>query len=465
MEQVSVAKLDLILRRGLCLLLKNLHIAFSSGASVLSRLVPMAAALVTPQGLQLLQAPTPSKPSYEALRYLMLRLISTGYRPDIPWRDHEYYPKPPRVGTGHKIRETNDIAVHNHNNSILHRVPVALHPLIVDNLCGLDTLNLSASCRKMRIQITPLIQIRHTPVTRADKYSFTSQSYVIRYAKMVEVELAWPLVKSRPARVLCSFCLQAHNREAFSTTSLRQGPYERACKGATGTFRICQHKSLTFSQLQRLVGLNLRTCTGHNNIAVLCSRAGHRMSIPAFQALQEVPPPVVPRRSRTRTFHPQAMNLSYLRPQTILGNFGDLHTRRGVLISNEDWPSVTFGSEHQHEKELWTKRQILETLIGMNEYICPHLRTSSLNLWHKKPVLDLAIHLRYHLGDANEVYSADKEAFSMCGEPDCHTMFGHSLAPIYDGWKFQPSPRIFQIWRRIGQLRDVKEPKWVAQLE
>ncbi|KAH4098675.1 hypothetical protein HBI40_103690 [Parastagonospora nodorum] len=58
----------------------------------------MAAALVTQQALQLLQVPTPFKPSYEALRYLMFRLISTGCRPDIPWRDDEYYPKPPGVG-------------------------------------------------------------------------------------------------------------------------------------------------------------------------------------------------------------------------------------------------------------------------------------------------------------------------------------------------------------------------------
>jgi hypothetical protein len=101
----------------------------------------------------------------------------------------------------------------------------------------------------------------------------------------------------------------------------------------------------------------------------------------------------------------------------------------------------------------------------MNVYICPRLRTSSLNLWNNKPILNLEIHLRYHLGDGNEVYSADKECFGMCGESDYHTMFGHSLAPIYDGWKFLPSPRIFQVWRRIGRLSDVKEPRWVAQLE
>ena len=159
------------------------------------------------------------------------------------------------------------------------------------------------------------------------------------------------------------------------------------------------------------------------------------------------------------------MNINYLRPKAILGDFGDLHTRWGVLISNEDWPSATCDSQHHHKKELWTKRQVLETLIGMNMYISPHLRTSSLNLWHNKPKLNLAIHLRYHLGDVNEVYSADKEFFGMCGESDCHTMFGHSLASIYDGWKFLPSLRIFQVWRRIGRLMNVKELKWVAQLE
>ncbi|EAT82003.1 hypothetical protein HBI56_082290 [Parastagonospora nodorum] len=109
----------------------------------------------------------------------------------------------------------------------------------------------------------------------------------------------------------------------------------------------------------------------------------------------------------------QAMNINYLRPKAILGDFGDLHTRWGVLISNEDWPSATCDSQHHHKKELWTKRQVLETLIGMNMYISPHLRTSSLNLWHNKPKLNLAIHLRYHLGDVNEVYSADKEFFGL----------------------------------------------------
>jgi hypothetical protein len=209
--------------------------------------VPIAAALVTPQGLQLLQVPTPSRHPHESLRYLMFRLISTGCRPDIPWREEEYYPKLPRVGARHKMREKIDLAAHNYSDSILYRVPVALHSLIIDNLSGLDILNLSATCRKMRIEIKSLVQLRRTHVARAAKYAFTSQSYITRYAKMVEVELTWPLVKSRPARVLCSFCLQAHNREAFSTASLRQGPYKRACRGAVGTFRICHHKSLTFS--------------------------------------------------------------------------------------------------------------------------------------------------------------------------------------------------------------------------
>jgi hypothetical protein len=86
--------------------------------------VPMAAALVTPQGLQLLQVPTPSNHSYESLRYLMFRLISTGCRPDISWREEGYYPKLPRVGARHKMREKIDLAAQTYSNSILYRVPV-----------------------------------------------------------------------------------------------------------------------------------------------------------------------------------------------------------------------------------------------------------------------------------------------------------------------------------------------------
>jgi hypothetical protein len=138
--------------------------------------VPIAAALVTPQGLQLLQVPTPSRHPHESLRYLMFRLISTGCRPDIPWREEEYYPKLPRVGASHKMREKIDLAAHNYSDSILYRVPVALHSLIIDNLSGLDILNLSATCRKMRIEITSLVQLRRTPVARAAKYAFTSHT-------------------------------------------------------------------------------------------------------------------------------------------------------------------------------------------------------------------------------------------------------------------------------------------------
>jgi hypothetical protein len=398
-------------------------------------------------------------PARDVFLYLIYRLHASHNRLDTSWHDHEYFRRPPRLGFRQTKQRAVKIADQNRENSKLHRLPNELLQQIADHPDGADLMSFHSTSRRMRGGLLPVVQ-HQPPITQVDRTLFMARLYISRYARMVDVQRTWPVTGRRPTTVLCGFCLQSHPRHAFNAANLARGPYCRACRRARGIFQICPHKTLTFLQLRSVLGYSLSVG--------LCTNVDHPPTAPP----DPPPPPLnlqpgmpivgayVARASGIRFFGSHPISHEYLKPKVVRKHLGDdLRTRRGFIVSEKLRAPRIFYKWLGAATERHIRCRIVEILVGMDEYICPHLRTSSLELWHTKARIERVSHGEFALNDSFDISpKQDRWCFAQCGEPDCNTRIGYAnVRPrgFYSG----QSVTVFQIWRRIGPLEDVRNPQ------
>lgn len=54
----------------------------------------------------------------------------------------------------------------------------------------------------------------------------------------------------RLKKLLCSFYLKSHPNSVFGPTAESESPFTHICLGARNGLRVCEHRSITFAELQ-----------------------------------------------------------------------------------------------------------------------------------------------------------------------------------------------------------------------
>jgi hypothetical protein len=129
--------------------------------------------------------------------------------------------------------------------SALCRLPVELYLEITTYLEPADTLSLAAVSQHFSILSSSNPQ--HTKETLQD---FSRRLKRDVYRLKANKEVCKDISKLR--HLLCKFCLSSHPRRMFDPSEAKKLPHTRECFGAR-TFRVCEHRELTFSEMQRLV--------------------------------------------------------------------------------------------------------------------------------------------------------------------------------------------------------------------
>lgn len=391
-------------------------------------------------------------PSPDARFYVLRRLVNTNFKHGLPWHNCDYFPAPERRGRGRKIRAAKHLIVENHWNIGLCRLPTELLTWIGDQISGEELLALRATCRQMRA-IVPLERNSHQPpVSRNDRVMFVMRMYIDRYRSMADCELyrgqSTPLTQTLP----CSFCLALHPRTAFTRGELRKSPYERVCKGIVGHFRMCEHRAHSSIEFMPL----LRHINGSPALVTMkCMNAVHRWArhFPESRYL-------LPKLTRGP---PHEADVVRVRKGFIMNFNIRSHSRRRNLSSSLA-PSLPMRGLAA-KRRLY--RRIDSVLAAKNEYICPHLRTSSPSIWrHESPKPRDPLHDANALKDGKDADGEDGWArFAVCGEPNCETRFGtaYIYTPLWYRGSFREAV-VFQIWRRVP-IGDARDKRWLAQIE
>jgi hypothetical protein len=144
--------------------------------------------------------------------------------------------------------------------STLCRLPVELYLEITTHLEPADTLSLAAASQHFSILSSSNPQ--HTKETLQD---FGRRLKRDVYHLKANKEVCKDISKLR--HLLCKFSLSSHPRRMFDPSEAKKLPHTRECFGAR-TFRVCEHRELTFSEMQRLV----RGMAAKDPCVILCDR-------------------------------------------------------------------------------------------------------------------------------------------------------------------------------------------------
>jgi len=127
---------------------------------------------------------------------------------------------------------------------ILSKFPDEIWLNIISNLDDeLDQIVLSRACRRTRNLFPP----RHFAV--ATKYWKEEQLESFRLRQWVDLMGLGDTLQLL-GKAACGPCKKAHDMSAFETEMLAKLASDRACKGATGLFRVCEHKVLKFEDVK-----------------------------------------------------------------------------------------------------------------------------------------------------------------------------------------------------------------------
>lgn len=256
--------------------------------------------------------------------------------------------------------------------NLLHRLPAELILDVAELLEPTDFLSFRASCKWAYRVVQPLSTgiLRDTILAEGSTMDFSRYTtwetlrlllvrddialrfHRDRFGRLASSEILTQILYGKQAsKALCGFCLDLHAVSAFSPAELAKSPYERKCVGAMANFRLCEHKHVSLHDIinlrqqgQRVVGfqnpqrtlLCTKGCchqyplfTQHN------AGSGGRDTLTLVQDYKVAPPHTLTQQARASTGQ----------------------ETRGLF-------DVT----------LWEIRGIL---MKLDEYICPHMRTSS----------------------------------------------------------------------------------------
>jgi hypothetical protein len=101
------------------------------------------------------------------------------------------------------------------------------------------------SPREKRILLRSLADARYEMVKRLRKDDFVMLAALEDYSRINNP------THSRIQKLLCSFCHTSHCVSKFGKDALHEPALTRVCRGAKGTFRVCEHQAFNFTDLQK----------------------------------------------------------------------------------------------------------------------------------------------------------------------------------------------------------------------
>ena len=325
--------------------------------------------------------------------------------PISTWCVHNLYP--PNVIHRRKAeRLGQNRFVENMKSSALCRLPGELLLEIVEYLKGADLLSLATSTRHLKSLLET--KNRRGAAVSDDRKEFTRRLHRDDYHHLATAEESKAV--SKLENLLCSFCYARHPKRYFDKAEIEVSPHTRKCFGSTGVFRVCEHRTVTLPELQQ------GPPTSPGDSVNICDKRHDRSSFhhgPQLQGMLEY------------TF------------------------------------SQSFALLKEHQFLPISRLQMRRALDELDEYICPHLRTSSWAVFHllcKRIQQEVAA---MHIDECiwpERVENAGMYLTAQCEGKNCCTEFGTYRAAYDPGI-------LFTIWRDLGKLQDANGVKWLAQIE
>ncbi|PSN59337.1 hypothetical protein BS50DRAFT_658744 [Corynespora cassiicola Philippines] len=166
----------------------------------------------------------------------------------------------------------------NITSSTLCKLPVELILMIGNFATDADLLSLSVSCRLFR-SILAIESEKRPPLPATERKEFHKKLNKDLFSAMARVESSSRAAK--PRKLLCSFCLVKHPKRMFGKDAALESPFTRACRASTALLPVCEHRSLTFAEIQDLLSKSEdKTCVR------LCNHGGH---CPAHMTVSTTP--------------------------------------------------------------------------------------------------------------------------------------------------------------------------------
>jgi hypothetical protein len=287
--------------------------------------------------------------------------------------------------------------VHNCTCSSFHNLPVELILEIADCLPPVARLAMQRVCSKFRTNLT----LRGTAPELGDGVLTVGQAFQFVFLLRRDKELRLqddydqkcnlPLLNSTLDRLGCSGCRTTHEIENFSAKQLSLPPKARICKGLEASFPLCEH--LSFSGQCLLRGVRELYCElGHHHDI----HGNYMRGI----GLQETP------------------------------HFG-FHGGHIITI-DRIVPLLVIG-----ESDRTTHDLLSSALRRRDAYICPHLRSSSLELFDGRSMTaecsdytfseiredTYKAPCRYQLRPCHQLRRGQCVAWSQCPSQDCFTRY------------------------------------------
>jgi hypothetical protein len=388
----------------------------------------------------------PFPPSWldESHYYVAFRLRITKLHHASAWYDPQLYPKKDKTGQRNLEGVPQTAAS---ENDRIHRfclLPLELREMVTIYLDNADILSLRATSRAMRNDVGYELNQRQELLTQDDYIELTKRMYVDRFARMSEAEKSRGKLGAN-AMILCGFCLIKHRTSAFAPEEVDKTPFIRACRGALGRFVACEHGDLSFVQILQKLGVG-------SELSNICPR----------------------NKAHTQQQQQQTLPISIQPQLKRLYRNGEICIRQAFMVEKA----------FNHRPENWklpkSEHNLMDQRVSSrNMYICPHLRTSSQNLWQHgiatSPIewqdfdtraFEVMSGTMYRFRPA-QTRRSERSRFARCGQVTCQTRFGFE---IFVG-KMVPQPGAytcwlnFWIWRKLGSLQDNQDPLWRAQIE
>ncbi|KAF2146090.1 uncharacterized protein K452DRAFT_305073 [Aplosporella prunicola CBS 121167] len=297
---------------------------------------------------------------------------------------------------------------HNMEQSGLYRLPPEILLLVGANLTGSSTLSLQASSRRFRLIIG---------ASTAREANQRSSKRFLNYLKndkfardCASERRLWHNKDLKG----CSGCRKEHPTNFFSPEELSKPPEARNCIGRTKVLRACDHKSLTFTEMENITK---RMAQNGQRGRPICSAPEHS--------------------DRLRERKPWLTRVA----------------------SEEYWYGIT----HQYLLFKTLRDQIVamgplhNVLARLNIQICPHSLSSVPNLFKLTQPYD-----NYVLYDKDfEARPGSKHLRSSCETPNCYTFFSLYVDYIHGG---KNMVRIFLYVHRAFSISEgANDPTWLEQ--
>lgn len=311
-------------------------------------------------------------------------------------------------------RHAEQMHTENRTSNSFHQIPVELIWEIAECLGGVDMLSLSATSRYFRAARKTTPSTRSCSELAAARRAFHErmvEDWRIQQAKWEEGQDTATL-----KTLLCNACYTRHAQLTFTREARVASPYIRTCFGTSGELRVCSHRTLNFHQMKKLRQQRLRgyICELHTD---------------------------------------EGPSLAYL----ITGPLDSVVILHRIARGSQYGPIPC--------------EQVRRVVNSMAEYLCPHLRASTEEIFTilRRQAFGLRAWLELPAGafrgleerttnDSPWPFSGLWDSKTKCPRKHCHT--GVKI------WSGKRDHAVFvSVCRKLGPLDSPMEKSWIAQLE